>query len=70
MYMYVPKSCSYVILHSNLWVLEWALNKVQKLHLGQDEVLLPKYVEMVGEDVMKVKYTIGFSIRNWLSCIG
>jgi hypothetical protein len=33
-----------------------ALNKVQKLHLGRDQISLLEYVEMACEDVVKSKY--------------
>jgi hypothetical protein len=34
-------------------MLEWPLNEVQRFHLGQDEISLPEYVEMDGEDAVE-----------------
>ncbi len=44
------------MLHWALEVLDWPLNKVQKLHLGQDQISLIEYVEMACENVVKAKY--------------
>jgi len=41
-YMYVPKSLNYVMLHWGPKVLEWPPNEIQKFHLGKNWIIITK----------------------------